>query len=452
MSKQGKIVIVDDNKSVLLAVEMLLYAHFDKIITLNSPKQLISTLRQNTDTDIVLLDMNFSAGINTGNEGLYWLNEIKQLNSAIPVVLFTAYADIDLAVRGIKDGAVDFVVKPFDNQHLINTLLSAIKIKKTKKEPKNEISKDQKMLWGESPEMLHIKDIVEKVAKTDANVLITGENGTGKDMLSYEIHRLSARCDNVFVGVDMGAMAESLFESELYGHAKGAFTDARTDRMGKIELANMGTLFMNEIGNLPIHLQSKLLSSLQNREVIRVGSNEPINIDTRLICATNLNLYDMVSSGKFREDLLYRINTIQIEIPPLRRRVCDIEPLACMFAEKFAAKYKKKCVDISPKVIEKLKQQYWRGNIRELQHAIEKAVILTSENKTLIDDISLQNAAELPIEEEYSASNQSVTIEFMEEKLIRNAFKQNEGNLSATASELGISRQTLYNKMKKYKI
>lgn len=458
MKKQGKIVIVDDNKGILLAVEMLLRAHFNEVIALNSPKQLITTLRQNSDIDVVLLDMNFTSGINTGNEGLYWLGQIKELNSAIPVVLFTAYADIELAVRGIKEGAVDFVVKPFENERLVASLLSAVSLGKSQKELKHikelkrELTRERSMFWGESTDMLHLRDMVEKVAMTDANVLITGENGTGKDMLSNEIHNLSHRRDNIFVGVDMGAMSESLFESELFGHIKGAFTDARTDRIGKIEVSDMGTLFLNEIGNLPIHLQPKLLSSLQNREVIRVGSNEPISIDTRLICATNRNLYDMVAQGTFREDLLYRINTIQLEIPPLRRRLCDIEPLARMFVERFASKYGKHCINISPKVIEKLKQQPWQGNIRELQHVIEKAVILSSNGADVIEDVVLQRNEQSAASSAEGNIMQSVTLECMEEKLIRQALKQNEENLSAAASELGISRQTLYNKMKKFKI
>lgn len=340
MSKQGTIIVVDDNKGVLSAVKLLLKNHFEHIVTLPSPITLAATLREE-NAQVVLLDMNFSSGLNTGNEGLYWLHEIKKIQPSLPVVLFTAYADIDLAVRGIKEGATDFIVKPWDNTRLIETLLSACR-NSSKNKKRAEIPKTvSSMYWGESNAMKQLRTLIEKVAQTDANILITGENGTGKEMLAREIHALSNRYRRDMITVDMGAITESLFESELFGHKKGSFTDAHTDRAGKFEAAHEGTLFLDEIGNLPYHLQSKLLTAIQSRSVVRVGSNEPIPVNIRLICATNCDLEEMVAKGKFREDLLYRINTIHIEIPPLRERKEDIIPLAERFIDRFCKQYDK---------------------------------------------------------------------------------------------------------------
>ena len=317
MKKPGNILIVDDNRGVLTAVQLLLKPHFEKIITLTSPVTLTSVLREETPS-VVLLDMNFTSGINTGNEGLFWLQEIKRLRPSLPVVLFTAYGDIDLAVRGIKEGATDFIVKPWDNQKLVETLLNAAQAIHNKNNGKNASPVTSAMYWGESPIMQQLRSLVEKVAITDANILITGENGTGKEMLAREIHALSSRRTKEMVAVDMGAITESLFESELFGHTKGSFTDAYADRPGKFETADHSTLFLDEIGNLPYHLQAKLLTVLQRRSIVRVGSNLPIAVDIRLICATNRNLNEMVQRNEFREDLLYRINTIHLEIPPAR--------------------------------------------------------------------------------------------------------------------------------------
>ena len=314
MAKQKTIIIVDDNKGVLSAVKLLLKNSFDRIVTLSSPITLPSVLRME-NPDVVLLDMNFTDALNTGNEGLYWLHEIKKIHPALPVVLFTAYGDIELAVRGIKEGASDFVVKPWDNARLVETLLNACnQVSKGKK--KKEERSSSAMYWGTSAAMKNLRAMVEKVAETDANVLITGENGTGKEMLAREIHALSNRYRHEMITVDMGAVTETLFESELFGHKKGAFTDAYADRAGKFEAADGGTIFLDEIGNLPYHLQSKLLTVLQSRSVVRVGTNEPIPVNVRLVCATNANLDERVLQGKFREDLLYRINTIHLEIPP----------------------------------------------------------------------------------------------------------------------------------------
>ena len=367
--------MVDDNKGVLSAVKLLLKNHFEHIVTLPSPITLPAALREE-NAQVVLLDMNFSSGLNTGNEGLYWLHEIKKIHPSLPVVLFTAYADIDLAVRGIKEGATDFIVKPWDNARLIETLLSACR-NSSKNKKRAEIPKTvSSMYWGESNAMKQLRTLIEKVAQTDANILITGENGTGKEMLAREIHALSNRYRRDMITVDMGAITESLFESELFGHKKGSFTDAHTDRAGKFEAAHEGTLFLDEIGNLPYHLQSKLLTAIQSRSVVRVGSNEPIPVNIRLICATNCDLEEMVAKGKFREDLLYRINTIHIEIPPLRERKEDIIPLAERFIDRFCKQYDKGNILLSTGAQEKLRTYPWYGNIRELEHAVEKAVII----------------------------------------------------------------------------
>ena len=382
MTKQGTILVVDDNKGILTAVQMLLGTCFEKVITISTPNKIKATLHDE-NIDVVLLDMNFSAGINTGNEGLFWLSEIKKEDASIQVVLFTAYADIDLAVRGIKEGAADFVVKPWDNAKLLETLKTAYNIRTANHKgfsivtDKLVVSKESGMFWGESNAMQQLRSLIEKVARTDANILVTGENGTGKEMLAREIHILSNRKKETLVPVDMGAITETLFESELFGHVKGAFTDARADRPGKFEVANKGTLFLDEIGNLSYHLQAKLLTALQRRSIVRVGSNTPIPVNIRLICATNRDLQEMVQKGDFREDLLYRINTIHVEIPPLRERPEDIVPLTEIFLSKYTKIYGKTAMCLSLDAKEKLKAQPWFGNIRELEHTIEKAVIIT---------------------------------------------------------------------------
>ena len=443
MAKQKTIIIVDDNKGVLSALKLLLKNHFENIIALPSPVTLLSAIRQE-NPDVVLLDMNFTDALNSGNEGLYWLHEIKRINPSIPVVLITAYAEIDLAVRGIKEGATDFVVKPWDNAKLTETLLNACK-RSDKGRKKKEERPLSTMYWGTSKAMLELRSIVEKVAETDANVLITGENGTGKEMLAREIHALSNRYRNDMVTVDMGAVTETLFESELFGHKKGAFTDAHVDRPGKFEVAEGGTLFLDEIGNLPYRLQSKLLTVLQSRSVVRVGSNEPVSVNIRLICATNGNLDEMVAQGKFREDLLYRINTIHVEIPPLRERKEDIIPLAELFVQRFAKQYDKGQMILSDTARRKLQMHPWYGNIRELEHAIEKAIII-SEGGILTDAHFHFPKKSLSPEKESAIE----TLEDMELVMIRKAIDKCGGNLSAVAMQLGITRQTLYNKMKKH--
>ena len=385
MAKQGTILVVDDNKAVLNALEMLLAGVFREVITIRTPNQIEATLESGR-VDVVLLDMNFSAGINTGNEGLYWLSRIKGYAAEIPVVLFTAYADIDLAVRAVKEGATDFVVKPWDNAKLVATLLAAYRLHESRREVKQlkakeevlkgQLSPERTVVWGESDAMCRVRQLIEKVAVTDANVLITGENGTGKEIVAREIHALSGRKGEVMISVDMGAITETLFESELFGHVKGAFTDAREDRVGKFEAANKGTLFLDEIGNLSYALQSKLLATLQSRKVIRVGSNKPIDVNIRLICATNSDLPRMVKEGTFREDLLYRINTIHVEVPPLRERGNDILLLAEAFLRDYGRKYRKPDLSFSGETRQRLLGYSWPGNVRELQHTVEKAVIM----------------------------------------------------------------------------
>lgn len=456
MKKEGTIIVVDDNRSMLTAVEILLNGVFEKVISLSSPKRLLTTMRENKP-DVILLDMNFSSGINSGNEGLYWLGEIKQADPTVEVVLFTAYAGIDLAVKAMQRGATDFVVKPWNNAKLVATLQSALALRKSRSEVKRlgEVKKtlakdtsDQGMFWGNSPSMERLRIMVEKVADTDANVLITGENGTGKEMLSREIHRLSGRKDEPFVSVDLGAITETLFESELFGHVKGAFTDARADRAGKFEAASGGTLFLDEIGNLPYHQQAKLLTAIQNRSIVRVGSNNPIPVDIRLITATNRDLNQMVADGEFREDLLYRINTIHLIIPPLRDRVEDIVPLAEMFLARYESKYNKNCKGFDEGAREKLMAHNWSGNIRELQHTIEKAVIM-SDSHTVTANELLISRREAAAE---AAPSAQTTLEEMEKSMIDNAMRRHGGNLSAVAAQLGVTRQTLYNKIKKYNL
>lgn len=451
MTKQGTILVVDDNKGILTAVQMLLGTCFEKVITISTPNKIKATLHDE-NIDVVLLDMNFSAGINTGNEGLFWLSEIKKEDASIQVVLFTAYADIDLAVRGIKEGAADFVVKPWDNAKLLETLKTAYNIRTANRKgisiatDKLVVSKESGMFWGESNAMQQLRSLIEKVARTNANILVTGENGTGKEMLAREIHLLSNRKKETLVPVDMGAITETLFESELFGHVKGAFTDARADRPGKFEVANKGTLFLDEIGNLSYHLQAKLLTALQRRSIVRVGSNTPIPVNIRLICATNRDLQEMVQKGDFREDLLYRINTIHVEIPPLRERPEDIVPLTEIFLSKYTKIYGKTAMCLSLDAKEKLKAQPWFGNIRELEHTIEKAVIIAERSVLDGNDFDFPRAKKKPVTKE------ATTLEEMEYNMIKNAMDKYSGNLSLVASQLGISRQTLYNKIKRYEL
>jgi DNA-binding NtrC family response regulator len=408
---------------------------------------------QKSEYNLVILDMNFLAGINTGNEGLYWLKRIKQEHPDISVVLITAYGDVELAVNALKQGATDFVPKPWDNSKLLATVKSAMQLNHSKKEVgylklrekrlRQEINRGEKLMIGSSPALLQVMNVVRKVAGTNANILITGENGSGKELIAREIHRLSSRKGELMVTVDVGSLSQTLFESELFGHVKGAFTDAREDRAGKFETANGGTLFLDEIGNLSIHLQAKLLAAIQNREIHRVGSNDSVPVDIRLICATNKHLEKMVEEGLFREDLLYRINTIHIEVPPLRERGNDILVLADFFLKTYAEKYEKHGLKINRAAQEKLLNYPWPGNIRELRHTMEKAVILSERSVLTPEDFYLKPAATPPAAEH-------LTLEEMEKRMILTSLERSAGNLTKAAGELGITRQTMYNKVRKY--
>ena len=440
---QGRVLVVDDNDGIRAALKMLLSKHFEEVELLASPNLIPGKLRK-FRPDVILLDMNFQASINTGNEGLYWFKEIKRLDAQVKVVFITAYADVELAVKGMQMGATDFILKPWDNDRLLQTLKTACKAHAA-----CEPAAGQQMYWGAGKEMSHLRHIVEKIAPTDASVLITGENGTGKDVLANEIHRLSDRVLKPMVCVDLGALTESLFESELFGHVKGAFTDAHADHVGKIEQANGGTLFLDEIGNIPLHLQAKLLRVLQNRTVMKVGDNRPVAVDVRLICATNRNIEEMVRRGEFREDLYYRINTMHLVLPPLRERKDEIVPLAERFLATYAAQYHREVSAFSESAKQAMEGCRWSGNIRELKNCIEKSVIL-SEGEVLDatqielpQDASLEPAGKV-LEEE--------TLEMAEERIIRAAMDRYEANLTQVAKSLDISRPTLYAKLKKYNI
>lgn len=448
----GTILIVDDNKSVLTSLEMLLEDVFERVETASNPNRILSILDRLL-IDLVILDMNFSAGVNTGNEGLFWLRRIREIAPEVPVVMLTAYGDVELAVKALKAGAVDFILKPWENDVLLEKVLAALSVagEARRKAAQGEGSapaefrgkSEPAMVIGRSTAMMRLIKVVTKVAKTDANVLITGENGTGKEMLAREIHRLSLRSRRQMVCVDMGAVSESLFESELFGHEKGAFTDAYEMRAGKFEAADGGTLFLDEIGNLPLASQAKLLVALQSREIVRLGSNRRLPVDIRLVTATNRNIPEMVSQGVFRQDLYYRINTIQLEIPPLRDRREDIAVFAEFFLKKYRDLYQRPELVFQPQALEKLRTYAWPGNIRELQHTIEKAVILAEKTVIRAIDLSVKPARSSLYAE---ASN----LGDLERKAIELAIRQNDGNLTAAAEQLGVTRQTLYNKLKRF--
>ena len=451
----GKILMIDDDEDVLLAAKLLLKKHAHQVIIEKNPKK-IPFLLNNDTYDVILLDMNFSKDITSGKEGYYWLSQILEKDPNAVVILITAFGDVEMAVKALKEGATDFVLKPWQNEKLLATISTAIKLKKSylevdqlkkaKKLLEDDLNQPYKDIIGKSDSMQHVYNLIDKVATTDANVLILGENGTGKELVARAIHQRSLRKDKVFVNVDMGAITETLFESELFGHTKGAFTDAREDRMGRFEVANGGTLFLDEIGNLSMSLQSKLLASIQNRQVIRIGSNKPLEIDIRLICATNMSVHDMVAENTFRQDLLYRINTVEITIPPLRERVKDIPLLAEHFMQMYAGKYRKSISNIDKSAIEILQHYNWPGNIRELQHAIERAIIMC-ENELLTNDDFLFLTLNTTHEETLPLN---FNLEEIEKNVIQKAINKHSGNISKAAKELGLTRASLYRRLEKH--
>lgn len=454
--KQGKILIVDDNEDLLKAAKMHLKRHFAQVDTEKNPEAL-PALMNNEDYDVILLDMNFTKDVSSGSEGYYWLERILQLDPSAVVVLITAYGDIQMAVKAIKAGATDFVLKPWENEKLLATLYSAMRLRESRDVIENLKIKNHEInqalneryseIIGQSSAMQKIFQTIDRVAKTDANVLILGENGTGKELIARAIHRNSARKNENFASVDLGSITETLFESELFGHKKGSFTDAKEDRAGRFELANGGTLFLDEIGNLSLPLQAKLLTVLQNRKVSRVGANKDTPIDIRLICATNMPLYDMVKENRFRQDLLYRINTIEIEIPPLRERFEDIPLLANHFLKHYATKYDKTVNRISEGAMARMHKHPWPGNIRELQHALERAIILSTGNILQPEDFNFAPAAS---KEDGQLSLEQYNLEEVEKLLIRKVLKKYNGNITQAASELGLTRSSLYRRLEKY--
>lgn len=454
--RKGRILVVDDNTQILNALQLLLKPEFAEITCIKNPNQLTSLLHSNI-YDIILLDMNFRSGDNSGNEGLFWLSEILKTDPLAMVIMITAYGDINLAVNAIKKGAIDFIAKPWDAEKLIITLKNALEFRNSKIEVRNlqvkqrqlkeDIEKQYPLLKGSSPKMLDIYKTIDKVAQTDANVLILGENGTGKEVIAREIHRKSKRASEIFLAVDMGSLSETLFESEMFGHARGSFTDAKEDRIGRFEAASDGTLFLDEIGNLSMSAQSKLLGALQNHEITRLGTSRSIPVNIRLISATNKNPEELVHQNLFRQDLLFRINTIQIELPPLRERTEDIRELADYFLSQFAHKYEKPSLKMSSATYNALVNYHWSGNIRELKHTLEKAVILCESSELKPEDLNLKVKPTAKTEEDMARSLSDI-----EKAAIIKALEKFHGNVSQAAHMLDISRTTLYAKMKEYNI
>lgn len=454
-NKNGRILIVDDDKDILHAARLFLKQHVNLVHTETDPEN-IPTLLQNETYDVIMLDMNFTRDVTSGQEGFHWLSRILEIDPQAVVVLITAYGDVEIAVRAIKEGATDFILKPWQNEKLLATVSAAMNLRQSRTEV-NHLKSRQKQLSadldqrfqdfiGSSPSMEEVFTAIEKVATTDANVLILGENGTGKELVARAIHRQSLRGKEVFISVDMGAITETLFESELFGHVKGAFTDAKEDRAGRFEVASGGTLFLDEIGNLSLPLQAKLLSVIENRTVMRLGTNRAHTIDVRLICATNLPIHEMVAEQRFRQDLLYRINTVEIHLPPLRERIEDIPALVDYFLALYLKKYNKPVIRINAPTLKKLRTYHWPGNIRELRHAIERAVIMSDSRTLQPSDFFLPGKES----RENGFALDMFNLEEVERVVIRNVLKMHSGNISQAARELGLTRTSLYRRMEKY--
>jgi DNA-binding NtrC family response regulator len=455
VKKNIKILIVDDNEDILIAAKLLLKPYASLIETEKSPDNLPDLLNKNS-YDVIFLDMNFTQDMTSGKEGFFWLNEILKIDPTSVVILITAYGDVEMAVKAVKEGATDFVLKPWQNEKLLATFSAALKLRESKLEISNlrsqqkylsdDLDKKFNDLVGISDPIQNVFRTIEKVAKTDANVLILGENGTGKELVARALHRQSNRSDKIFINVDMGALTPTLFESELFGHVKGAFTDAKEERVGRFEAASAGTLFLDEVGNIPIELQSKLLTVLQNRNVARVGSNSYRPIDIRLICATNRTIYDMVKEGKFRQDLLYRINTVEVRIPPLRERKEDIQLLGEYFLDIFRKKYNKPELILPQLTMKRLENYHWPGNVRELQHAIERSVIMSESNELLSSDFFFTSSSNK--DETFVFNN--FNLENVEKTVIQKVLREHNGNITQAAKELGLTRTSLYRRMEKY--
>lgn len=454
--KNGKILIIDDNEDILFALKLLLKPHMELVQTSAVPTE-IPDLMLKEDWDVILLDMNFTKDAISGQEGFFWLGKILEIDPKAVVVFITAYGDAEKAVKAIKAGATDFILKPWQNEKLIATVSAAIKLKQSQNEV-SDLREKQKGISdlmdspfhefvGNSEAMMEVFTTIQKVAKTDANVLILGENGTGKELVARALHRASPRSEEVFISVDLGSIAETLFESELFGHEKGSFTDAKKDKPGRFEIASGGTLFLDEIGNLSLPLQAKLLTVIERREVTRVGANKPKSIDVRLICATNNNIHGMIAEGNFRQDLLYRVNTVEIHLPPLRERQGDIPLLVQHFTNIYSKKYKKDIRNINAEALKKLNMYHWPGNVRELQHAVERAIIMSDSNILQPTDFFLSTPKPT---KGTGLDFESFNLDEIEKAIINKVMKQCQGNISQAATELGITRTSLYRRMEKY--
>lgn len=452
---KGKILAIDDNEDILFALKLLLKPHVELIDTYNSPDRLLDLVKKE-NYDLIILDMNFTQDAISGQEGFDWMKRLKEVDPAATIVFITAYGDAEKAVKAIKAGASDFILKPWQNEKLLATVSSAIQLSRSRKENR-ELKEQQKEISavmnrdfgefiGESPEMQEVFATIKKVAQTDANVLILGENGTGKELVANAIHNNSLRKEQIYMSVDLGSISETLFESELFGHEKGAFTDAIKERAGRFEVARGGSLFLDEIGNLSMPLQTKLLTSIEKKEITRVGSSKSIPVDVRLICATNNNLLEMVAGNNFRQDLLYRINTVEIHLPPLRERTGDIVLLADHFLNLYSRKYRKPIKKISSDALKSMKEYPWPGNVRELQHSLERAVILTESSTLQKEDFMLSSRQNTLMQGGY----QSLNLESIEKEVIEKALKKHSGNVTQASSELGLTRNALYRRMEKH--